>query len=117
MPGSSTVLRGNNLFYQTLYIAAVAVPATVTLSTTTNNTLALPGVRIGDFVDWNQQSTVTGLSVSGMWVSAKDVITIQWTNATTANIVGTAAQPFLIQITRPENAVDGGIAILPKAII
>jgi hypothetical protein len=117
MPGSSTVLRGNNLFSQTLYIAAVAVPATVAASTTTNNTLALSGVRIGDILDWNQQSTVAGLSVAAMYASAKDVVTIQWNNSTATPISGTAAQPFLIQITRPENAVDGGIAILPKAII
>lgn len=116
MPGSATALRGNNLFSQTIYLASVAVPATVTASTTTNSTLTVSGIRIGDVLEWNQQSTVTGLAVSAMYVSAKDVITIQWANLTVADITSTAAQPFLLNVTRTENVADGGVASLPSTI-
>jgi len=115
MPGGSTAQRGNELFSQMLYLPLVTVP-NLPANSTVVQTFPVSGVLIGDCVSWNQQSTVAGAAVENIFVSASGVLTFLWSNATVAAINGTAAQPFIIEVTRSENAVDGGIATLPNSI-
>jgi hypothetical protein len=116
MPGSATALRGNNIFMQSLYVALVAVPATVTASDTVNSTLTVNGVQVGDLVIANLQSTTAGLFIAGAFVSANNTITIQWGNVTVADITATAAQPVQFAILRPENVAESGQTALPSTV-
>lgn len=115
MPGGATAQRGNELFAQMLSLPLVTVP-NLPASSTVTQTFSVPGVLSGDLISWNQLSTVAGISVENVFVSAANVLTFLWSNTTVAAVNGTAAQPFVIEVTRSENAVDGGIGTLPSAI-
>lgn len=115
MPGGSTAQRGNELFAQMLYLPLVTVP-NLAASSTATQTFAVSGTQFGDLVSWNQLSTVAGISVENVFVSAAGVLTFLWSNTTIAAVNGTAPQPFMIEVTRSENAVDGGVITLPSAV-
>jgi hypothetical protein len=115
MPGNSTVQRGNELFAQILYQSALAVP-NLPASSTVLSTYTIAGAQIGDLISYNQLSYVSGVSADNMYVSAANTLSVYWTNNTASAINGTAAQPFIIEFTRPENMVEGGFAMLPTTI-
>lgn len=115
MPGSTTIQRGNEIFEQMLYLPAVTVP-NLAANATASQTFAVPNVNVGDLIGWNQQSTVAGISVENVYVSAAGTLTFLWSNTTTGAINGTAAQPFLISVTRGENVSLNGLASLPNGI-
>jgi hypothetical protein len=115
MPGGSTAQRGNELFAQMLYLPLVTVP-NLPASSTVAQTFAVAGTQLGDLISWNMQTNIAGAAVENIFVSAAGVLTFIWSNATIAAINGTAPQPFIIEVTRSENAVDGGIATLPTSV-
>ena len=67
MPGGSTAQRGNELFAQVLYLPLVTVP-NLPANVTVTQTFTVNGVQIGDLISWNQQSTVSGISVENVFV-------------------------------------------------
>ena len=115
MPGSSNVVRGNLQFSQVLYLPLVTVP-NLAANVTATQTVTVNGVQVGDFVFVNQQSTVAGISVENVFVSAANTVTMLWSNTTIAAVNGTAPQPFLIKVERPEN-MTGGLVSLPSAVV
>ena len=115
MPGGTRYQQGNILFEQVLYLPAVTVP-NLPANSTVSQTVTIPGVVSGDVIGYSQQATVAGISVENAFVSATNVVTFLWSNTTTGAVNGTAAQPFLIVVTRPENAVLG-LAALPTAVV
>lgn len=115
MPGSSTLQRGNEIFEQMLYLPSVTVP-NLAANATASQTFAVPNVAMGDLIGWNQQSVVAGISVENVYVSAAGVLTFLWSNTTVAAINGTAAQPFVISVTRGENVSLNGLTSLPNGI-
>jgi hypothetical protein len=115
MPGSSTAQRGNELFAQVIYVPLVTVP-NVAANATASQVVAVSGVQVGDLISWNQQGVVTGLAVDNIFVNAANSLTFYWTNSTVAAINASPPQPFLIEVTRPENVVDGGITTLANSI-
>lgn len=114
MPGGTRYSQGNIIMSQVIYLPSVVVP-NVNANSTVNQTVTVNGVVIGDFIDWNQLSSVSGLTVANIWVSAANTLTFTWANETVGNITNTANQPFQITITRPEN-VSFGLAALPNGI-
>jgi hypothetical protein len=115
MPGGATAQRGNELFAQMLSLPLVTVP-NLPASSTVTQTFTVPGTQIGDLISWNQLTTVAGISVENVFVSASGVLTFLWSNTTIAAVNGTPPQPFVIEVTRAENVVDGGLAALPNAV-
>lgn len=101
MPGSSTLQRGNEQFDMLCYLSAVTVP-NVNANSTATQTVTLNGVVVGDFIGWNQQSTVSGISVENIYVSAANTLTFLWSNTTGSNVTNTAAQPFIISVCRAD---------------
>lgn len=116
MPGSATAQRGNELFAQMLYLPLVTVP-NLAANVTATQAFTVNGVQIGDLISWNQLTTVAGISVENVFVSAANTMTFLWSNTTVAAVNGTPPQPFLIEVTRSENYPVGGLAGLPSAII
>lgn len=102
MPGGNRTQLGNELFAQILYLPSVTVP-NVAANATASQTVTVPGVLLGDLVGWNQQGNITGLSIDNIYVSANNTLTFYWSNTTVAAINSSPAQPFLIEISRPEN--------------
>lgn len=115
MPGGSTATRGNELFSQMLYLPSITVPSVTTLITVTQ-TYTVNGVQVGDLLSWNIQGAgVSGLAITNMWVSAVNTISAYWYNGTAGTLGGTTAN-LLLEVTRPENVVDGGVTVLPSTI-
>lgn len=115
MPGSSTIQRGNSIFEQAIQLT-VTPPATVTTAVITPQTVTVPGLNVGDLVSWNMtSSTSTLLSVTNMFVSAVNTLTINWSTEG-ATISGAAAQTFILGVLRPENYSLNGLASLPNGI-
>lgn len=115
MPGGSRVQIGNEIFSQVLFLT-VTPPAAITTAVVTYQNVAVPGLQVGDVVSYNLLQTANTLvSVPSMYVSATNVLTIGWgTEGATINSL--AAQQFLIEITRPENAALG-LSALPQALV
>lgn len=115
MPGSSTLVRGNELFSQVLYLT-ITPPATITTATITRQTVTVQGLAVGDVISWNMTSTTSALiSVANMYVSAANTLALAWTSEG-ATVSSAAAQTFLIEVARPENVADGGVTTLPNTI-
>jgi hypothetical protein len=113
MPGGATAQRGNELFSQMLYLPAVTVP-TVGGNTSVSQAVAVAGVLLGDLISWNQQTIVAGLSCDNI-IASNGSLSFYWTN-TTAGSLGNTTSPFIIEVTRPENVVDGGLTALPTTV-
>jgi len=82
----TTILRGNILnsflIYPTLTPAAVS-------GTQTTQTFTIPGLLVNDFVNiCLQGAQTTGVGIANAWVSAANVLSIQFTNST-----GSSATP------------------------
>lgn len=101
MPGGTTLSRGNTQLVELLYLASVTVP-NINANTTQTQTVTVNGAQVGDLVFWNQQSTVSGISVENIYVSAVNTLTFLWSNTTTSNVTGTAAQPFVLVLLRSD---------------
>lgn len=114
MPVATRAALGNEVFDTIIYLPLTTVP-NVPASSTTTQVITVSGVFPGDVISWNQQSNVAGLAIENVWVSAINTLTFVWSNATTSAINGTAAQPVLLEVVRPENAALG-IATLPSFI-
>lgn len=101
MPSGTTIQRGNEQFDMLLYLASVTVP-NVNANSTATQTVTVNGVQVGDFIGWNQQSTVSGISVENIYVSSANTLTFLWSNTTGSNVTNTAAQPFIISVCRAD---------------
>jgi hypothetical protein len=115
MPAISNFARGNELFDTMIFVPNVIVPNVGASSTATANT-TINGVLPGDFISWNWQGNVANLAIENFWVSAPNVVTSQWSNATLAAINATPPQPFLLEVIRPDVTATFGppITFLPS---
>ena len=100
----STLARGNIVNQWTL--AITLSPTSVANATSAEQTFALVGLHLGDFVDVSKPTAQAGLGIVGTRVSAKDVLAITFMNATAATITPTASEIYTVQVNRPENLVS-----------
>jgi len=98
-------------------LQASLTPPNVAANTTATQTYTINGVQLNDILEFNQLSSVTGLSVGNMWVNAANTITVQWVNSTVGAINGTAAQNFVIGVIRGNPTLSASGYALPTAII
>ena len=106
MPGGATNALGNVIGNWVIYASLKPASALATNSSSVS-TYTVNGLQVGDCIDIypqvNLATTTTYLTIGAAWVSAVNVLSIQWVNSTSATSgTITVGIPFVIQVTRPE---------------
>jgi hypothetical protein len=96
-----------NLVKQSV-ISVTLTPAAIVLNTTAEQTFTVNGLLAGDFVSCNKPTAQAGLGIVGCRVSAANTLAITFSNNTAASITPTAAQVYLILVTRPDSTITDG---------
>lgn len=99
MPMSTTIARGNVGFEAVLQVS-ITPPSPLAANSTQETTYTVPGILVGDFLEINKPSHLTGLSIGNIRASAVNQIAIQWVNSTTSQIVSAPNEAYLIAVTR-----------------
>lgn len=98
---STSIPRGN-----LLKLFAVSVtwdPASVATITTAEQTVTVPGVKLGDIViSYNKPTNTTGAMPVNARVSAADTVAVSFVNPT-AGSVNPASETWIFVIGRPES--------------
>ncbi len=81
-------------------------PAAIGATTTGEQTFTVAGVQLGDFIDISKPSVQPGLSLGNARVSALNTIAIEFANQSSGTLTPTAAEVYLVGVTRPENLVN-----------
>lgn len=101
MANPSTVASGN-ISGEWVFQVTLS-PASVANATSAEQTFAVTGLRLGDFVSVQKPTSQAGLGIVGSRVSAKDVLAITFMNATAATITPTASEVYIVNASRAEN--------------
>lgn len=96
-----------NLVKQSV-ISVTLSPALIVLNTTAEQTFTVNGLLPGDMVLVNKPTTQAGLGIVGSRVSAANTLAITFSNNTAASITPTAAQTYLVLVTRPDSTITDG---------
>ena len=96
-----------NLVKQSV-ISVTLTPAAIVLNTTAEQTFTVNGLLTGDFVSCNKPTAQAGLGIVGCRVSAANTLAITFSNNTAGAITPTAAQVYLILVTRPDSTITDG---------
>jgi hypothetical protein len=101
-----------------MILQALLTPPNVPANSSVVQTYPITGLNLLDFIDFNQQSHIAGLSIGNAWVSAQNVLSVQFINSTVAAINGSPATQYLVQVNRVENGYMGLVpAAFPTAIV
>jgi len=115
MPGASDRPMGNVAL--NMLLSASLTPPNVPANSTVVQTYTVTGVQLNDGLEFNQLSHVAGLSIGNMWVSAANTISVQYVNSTTSAINGTAAQSYILAVTRANPTLSAAGYALPTGIV
>ena len=96
-----------NLVKQSV-ISVTLTPVAIVLNTTAEQTFTVNGLLAGDFVSCNKPTAQAGLGIVGCRVSAANTLAITFSNNTGSSITPTAAQVYLILVTRPDSTITDG---------
>ena len=96
-----------NLVKQSV-ISVTLSPALIVLNTTAEQTFTVNGLLPGDMVFVNKPTTQAGLGIVGSRVSAANTLAITFSNNTAASITPTAAQTYLVLVSRPDSTITDG---------
>jgi len=96
-----------NLVKQSV-ISVTLSPALIVLNTTAEQTFTVNGLLPGDMVLVNKPTTQAGLGIVGSRVSAANTLAITFSNNTAASITPTAAQTYLVLVSRPDSTITDG---------
>ena len=99
MPGPSDISLGNA--QPTMLLGVTLSPASVANATSAEQTFAVQGVLLGDFVSVNKPTAQAGLGIVGSRISANNVLALTFMNTTSATITPTASQVYMLKVTRP----------------
>jgi hypothetical protein len=80
----------------------------VAINTTAEQTFTVNGLLAGDFVSCNKPTAQAGLGIVGCRVSAANTLAITFSNNTAGAITPTAAQTYLVLVTRPDSTITDG---------
>ena len=89
-------------------ISVTLSPALIVLNTTAEQTFTVNGLLPGDMVLVNKPTTQAGLGIVGSRVSAANTLAITFSNNTAASITPTAAQAYLVLVSRPDSTITDG---------
>lgn len=76
-------------------------PASIGAATTAEQTLTVPGVVVGDFVDVSKPTLTAGVGIVNARVTAADTVAVTFINAT-AGALDPGSEVYTIRVTRPE---------------
>lgn len=79
-------------------------PASIGAATTAQDTVTVPGLKVGDIVVVQKPTLTAGVGIVGARVSAADTLALQWVNAT-AGAVNPASETYTLFWFRPEAPV------------
>ena len=98
-----------NLVKQSV-ISVTLTPTAVggSAATTAEQTFTVNGLLPGDMVLVNKPTTQAGLGIVGSRVSAANTLAITFLNTTATAITPTAAQVYLILVSRPDSTITDG---------
>jgi hypothetical protein len=96
-----------NLVKQSV-ISVTLSPALIVLNTTAEQTFTVNGLLPGDMVLVNKPTAQAGLGIVGSRVSAANTLAITFSNNTAASITPTAAQAYLVLVSRPDSTITDG---------
>lgn len=96
-----------NLVKQSV-ISVTLTPAAIVLNTTAEQTFTVNGLLPGDMVLVNKPTTQAGLGIVGSRVSAANTLAITFSNVTGSSITPTAAQTYLVLVSRPDSTITDG---------
>ena len=81
-------------------------PANITgTNTTSEQTVTVPGVQVGDFVWVNKPTLSAGVGIVGARVSAANTVAVTWVNAT-AGAVNPGAEVYTFLVVRSDAALN-----------
>lgn len=110
MPGPSSLARGN--ISLAMILQTTLSPAIVAANTTAEQTFTVNGLITGDVVTVTKPTTQAGIGIVNSRVSAANTLAVAFSNNTAGGITPTAAEIYIIELNRPENANS-----LPSAIV
>ena len=96
-----------NLVKQSV-ISVTLSPALIVLNTTAEQTFTVNGLLPGDLVSCNKPTAQAGLGIVGCRVSAANTLAITFSNNTGSSITPTAAQVYLVLVSRPDSTITDG---------
>jgi hypothetical protein len=96
-----------NLVTQSV-ISVTLSPALIVLNTTAEQTFTVNGLKAGDMVCVNKPTTQAGLGIVGCRVSAANTLAITFSNNTGSSITPTAAQVYMVLVSRPDRVITDG---------
>lgn len=111
MPSSTTIARGNVQLEAILQVA-ITSPSSLLVNTSAEVLVTVPGVALGDFIEINKPSHVSGLSIGNVRASAANQIAVQFVNTTAGTYTGGTTENYLIVVSR----FDGAPVTPPAAI-
>ena len=111
MPGSTTLARGN-VQLETILQIQITSPASLAVNASVEVLAAVPGVMLGDFIEINKPSHVSGLSIGNVRASAVNQIAVQFVNTTGGTFTGGVTENYIIVVSR----FDGAPQTPPSAI-
>jgi hypothetical protein len=78
-------------------------PAAVAANTTAEQTLTVPGLKLGDIVIVSKPTATAGVGIVNVRVSAADTLATTWVNATGSS-VNPGSESYILLVFRPERA-------------
>jgi hypothetical protein len=82
-------------------------PASVAAATTAEQTVTVPGLKLGDYVlDVSKPTNTVGVAIVNARVSAANTLTVVWMNAT-AGAVDPASETYTMLVFRAEKSTSG----------
>lgn len=79
--------------------------------TTAEQTVTVPGLKVGDMVLVSKPTAQAGLGVCGVRVSAADTLAITFNNPTASGVTATAGETWLGTLIRSEQPVYSNATI------
>ena len=100
-------MLGNLLHGKAFTFGSGKTWAEVATITTAVQTVAAPGVRVGDLVLVLKPTHQAGLSVESLArVAANDVLTVKFNNPTASGVTPTASETYTGLVFRPEDSLS-----------
>lgn len=96
---STLIPRGN---IASIFAVSITFdPANVATATTAEQSVTIPGLKVGDFVFWQKPTNTAGVGVVNARVSAADTLQLIFVNPT-AGGVNAASETWQFLVFRPE---------------
>ena len=90
-------------------VTATLTPAQVAANTSAEQTFTITGLAVGDHVTVNKPTAQAGLGIVGARVSAANTLALTFMNATGTPITPTAAQDYLVLVSRPDRTLPSAL--------